>query len=288
MKKIYNWLFENIKRIVIYYNNIKNIQKTRSLSFTILAIILPLLVLINIIFYLLPSKLLTIIENNSNFISENMKNQLFNIPLFTNQHVSSIYIIIIVISVIGAVLFQVQFIIQLVNEVYGFRNKRSLFKEVISSLLIFIILLFAVIYISIFMYLGAFIMIVLKNFQFLEQFINQLKDVYLIKNIFFSISVFLLVSLVYKIAPYERVKYKTIIPGALFTTLSIFIGSYLFEMYTYHSTTRYDILYGQYTTFYFMLLWVYIIANIVIMSLALNAFFYKKYQGVEDATIVIK
>ena len=80
---------------------------------------------------------------------------------------------------------------------------------------------------------------------------------------------YLIVKLVYVIAPDEKVPGKYMRVGSLFTTISWLIVTILFSYYI-NNIARYDLIYGNLTNIIILLIWFYFLAYMFVIGLFLN------------------
>ncbi len=85
------------------------------------------------------------------------------------------------------------------------------------------------------------------------------------------IIVFLLVKLIYTIAPNEKIKSEYVNKGALFTTAGWVIISAVYSVYINDfAITTYNLYYGSLASIIIILLWFYLMAYIFVIGLVLN------------------
>ncbi len=89
----------------------------------------------------------------------------------------------------------------------------------------------------------------------------------------YPISIFLLyfnIKLLYTLGPDQKVSSRSIIPGAIFTTIMWLISSRIYAFYvTYFS--HYDLFYGSMSNLLVLLFWVYILSYIFTLGMSFNA-----------------
>ena len=76
--------------------------------------------------------------------------------------------------------------------------------------------------------------------------------------------------ILYTIAPDNQIKSKTINRGALFTTLGWIIVTFIYSIYV-SKFARYDVFYGSLSSIVILMVWVYILSNILVIGIAINA-----------------
>ena len=82
--------------------------------------------------------------------------------------------------------------------------------------------------------------------------------------------IFLLIKIIYTLAPDQNVPSSATTKGAIFTTLGFVISTGVYSFYVNH-IAHYDILYGGLSHFVVLMLWFYIIAYVIVIAIAINA-----------------
>lgn len=149
-------------------------------------------------------------------------------------------------------------------------QERSNLKEYIKSFLMVIILFLLISFIIIGPVLGDIIIKFLNNY-FTEQGINIITTIYhILKYPIFIILMFIIINLLYTMAPSIKISSKYMNKGAWFTTISWFTLS---RVYSYHlnNYNTYNIYYGSLSNILILLVWVYLLAYLFTIGLTLNA-----------------
>ena len=81
--------------------------------------------------------------------------------------------------------------------------------------------------------------------------------------------IFLLVKIIYTLAPDDNVPSKCTTRGSLFTTLGLVLSTAIYSLYV-NNVAHYDVLYGGLSHFVVLMIWLYIIAYIITIGIALN------------------
>ena len=88
---------------------------------------------------------------------------------------------------------------------------------------------------------------------------------------------FLFFWLMYKYVPNHKVKFKTQIPGALFSAFSWYFLSYIFSIYL-NVFTNFSVVYGNLTSIILLMIWVYWCMFAILIGAEINAWTDKKNQ----------
>lgn len=93
------------------------------------------------------------------------------------------------------------------------------------------------------------------------------------RHLIILVFVSLIISALFKALPTIKIKWKYVIPGALFTTLGWYVASMLFALYV-NNFPNYEIIYGSLAGFACMIMWIYIVGIVVIIGAKINALLY--------------
>lgn len=87
--------------------------------------------------------------------------------------------------------------------------------------------------------------------------------------------IFFLIKMLYTFAPDKKIKSKTTTRGALFTTISWIIVTYGFSFYIKH-IANYNEVYGNFASVLILLMWLYFLAYLFVVGMAINVDYYSK------------
>lgn len=155
------------------------------------------------------------------------------------------------------------------NILYKIKDKSSLYVYVKSFFMV-IILFLLIVFVILVPVLGDLII------NFLNKYITETPMI-IISNIYHFLKypltiilMFILIKYLYTMAPSLIIKSKYMNNGAFFTTFSWFI---LTRIYSYHlnNYSNYNLYYGSLSNILILLVWVYLLAYIFTIGLALNA-----------------
>ena len=156
------------------------------------------------------------------------------------------------------------------NTIYNFENA-SFPRRLIKSLVLSIILIILIAFIMIVPLFGRSIINLIGMFtEFVENHRAIIDSLYTLLQ--FPVSLlfmYLVIKLVYVIAPDDKVPGKYMTSGAIFTTISWLIITVLFSYYI-NNIARFDLVYGNLTNLIVLLIWFYILAYIFVIGMFLN------------------
>ena len=202
--------------------------------------------------YNVPNAVLTIIESALNISSNE-----FNLILF-------------IIFGLWLVSGGCRAIITSSDILYKVKDKSTI-KKYLKSFLMVIILFLLIGFIIIVPVLGDLIINFLNKYIKAVGLMNLISNIYhLLKYPITIILMFFLIKVLYTLAPSINVKSNFMTPGAWFTTISWFI---LTRIYSFHlnNYSNYNLYYGSLSNILILLVWVYLLAYLFTIGLALNA-----------------
>ncbi len=110
------------------------------------------------------------------------------------------------------------------------------------------------------------------------KFLYNYKLIYIVVKVLASFLImYFIIKLIYTTAPSKKIDRKTTSKGAIFTTIGWVTATYIFAFYI-TKIASYDVLYGNFANILILLLWVYILAYLFVVGIALNVDNYQK-QG---------
>lgn len=164
-------------------------------------------------------------------------------------------------------------IIKGVNKCYEITETRGYFKLRLCGLVLTAFLIFSV-------QVTLVLIVIGNNILFFIQSIVKYSDFFgLILNFLrFIISITLLTlvfSFIYKFAPPIKLSFIKVIPGAIFTSIGWITASYFFSYYV-DNYSSYANLYGNLSSVFILIIWVYITGYIFLFGSELNAIISKE------------
>jgi len=172
------------------------------------------------------------------------------------------------------------------NEIYKIKSNNYIKRRLkaIGMTLILVSILIFIILIPIY---GDAIFTYIKNNstnKFLAIFIYSLFQV--LKYPLSVIVIYYNIKLLYILAPDKKIRSKTTVKGAVFTTISWIIST---EVYTFYVGTfsKYNVFYGSISNIVILLLWIYILSYIFVLGMALNAGLTKE-EDIERTGYILK
>lgn len=156
------------------------------------------------------------------------------------------------------------------NTIYGVKNA-SYFKRLIKALLLTVIMFALLAFIVIVPLLGNSFILLLSNLgTFVQDNQFLIKITYTILQVPFSlIIIFILIKLLYTLAPDKKIANKYTTKGALFTTVMWLVLTIVFSYYI-NNIARYDLVYGNLANIVILMFWFYLLAYVFVIGMIIN------------------
>ena len=149
-------------------------------------------------------------------------------------------------------------------------GKSDALRDRVKSVWLFLIMLVLMLFIITVPVFGDKLLLLGGKFKIFNNISDSL--VTLFNIIKWPLSIFIIyfnVKLVYIIAPAVEVKSGDTTKGAIFTTVGWTIATFIFSFYLKYFA-HYDILYGNLSSIIILMMWLYMIAYIFVLGLAIN------------------
>ena len=156
------------------------------------------------------------------------------------------------------------------NTIYGIKNKswiRRRIKAFGMSFLIVLLLTFMLI-VPVF---GNIIIDLISDVNLNQAITNKIILIFsLLKGPISWIIIFIIIKIIYTIAPDQKQKNRVINYGAWFTTIGWIIGTRIYSLYV-SNYANYSVLYGNLASIVVLMLWIYFLSLIFTIGIALNS-----------------
>lgn len=164
------------------------------------------------------------------------------------------------------------------NTIYGIKDKGILRRRIKAIIMtFFIVLLF--IFILIVPLFGDKIIDTINYLNLKDIYVNQITIIIKLLNGPISwLIIFIFIKILYTMAPDIKISSNQTNYGALFTTFGWIISTSLYSLYI-NNYAKYSIFYGGLANIIILMLWLYLLAFIFTIGLALN---YKKTNGMVE------
>lgn len=167
------------------------------------------------------------------------------------------------------------------NELYHVKNT-SFIKRKVKGIFMILILVILLIFLLLIPAFG-------DKFIELIKYVNMDSNVTNFITIFIRVGegpiswflTFFLIKIIYSMAPDQYIPSSYTTKGAIFTTVGFGIVTWLYSFFV-NNFAHYDILYGGLAHFVVLMIWLYLLAIIVTISLAINSEELERYQKKEQ------
>jgi len=166
------------------------------------------------------------------------------------------------------------------NTLYEIKDTNYL-KGRIKALFLTILLMFLFVFILIVLAFGNMILGFILDFKIFSNVSTLIYNlfIYLKWPIAFFI-IYILLKLIYTIAPDKKIKSESVTRGSIFTTIGWIIITAIYSYYA-NNIANYDMFYGNLSNIIILMMWIYIIAYIFVIGIAINV---SSYNNMEETT----
>ena len=156
------------------------------------------------------------------------------------------------------------------NKIYGIEN-RSWLKRRIKALGMSFLIVILFIFMLIVPVFGNTIISLIKEVNLNVDISNQIIAIFnLLKGPITWLIIFVIIKIIYKVAPDKKPKQRVINYGAIFTTVGFILGTKIFSLYVTHYAS-YSALYGGLASIVVLMIWIYFLSYIFVVGMALNS-----------------
>lgn len=203
--------------------------------------------------------------NLTNIINDYLPNSLAQIiiPLITTNENPSI--LIVVLGYIFMATKAPKSIIISSNSLYKIKEDNNL-KITLKAIFMTIVLIVLLIFMIFIPILGSIVIKLVQKYFEISKYIGILKVIKILTSFIFM---YISIKLLYTMAPSKEVKSSTTTIGAMFTSISWLIATEIFSFYI-TNLARYNELYGNFANLIILLLWVYLLAYLFVVGMAMN------------------
>lgn len=156
------------------------------------------------------------------------------------------------------------------NTIYGIKNK-SWFKRRFKAVELTFFIVFLLVFMLIIPVFGSTITTLIEEVNLNEVVTRDILLVFkFLKGPVSWLIMFLIIKMLYTLAPDKKIKSRVINYGAWFTTFGWIIGTKLFSIYV-NNYANYSVLYGGLATIVVLMIWLYFLSYIFTVGIALNS-----------------
>lgn len=154
--------------------------------------------------------------------------------------------------------------------IYNTRRKNEVEKRIKSIIMTFFIISL-VLFMVVIPAFGDFIFEFIASLKVFSKISDEILIVYYIFKYPLSfIFIYILIKIIYTIAPSKDILSKSVTRGSLFTTILWMVATQIYSFWV-GNVAHYDIFYGSISNIIILLMWVYILAYIFVIGMILNS-----------------
>lgn len=166
------------------------------------------------------------------------------------------------------------------NTLYGLEHSNYLARR-IKSLFITILLVTLFVFTLFVLAFGNSILEFILSINFFGEFSSTFYYVFLLlKWPFAIVFIFIMIKLIFTIAPDSFINSKYTTRGALFTSIAWLVSTFLYSYYVLYFS-HYDIFYGSLSNIIVMMMWIYILSYSLVIGIAISVQNYKDAKNNE-------
>ena len=159
------------------------------------------------------------------------------------------------------------------NTLYGIKGK-GFFETQLKAMFMTIIMVILILFVLFIPLGGNFLIATLSRHVAKARAIYEFQPLYYtLKYLISFFVIFISTKLLYTMAPNRKIKSKNTTIGALFTSVTWILLSDVFLFYITH-VAKYQALYGNFANILVLLLWIYLLAYLFVIGMALNINWY--------------
>ncbi|MEG0825921.1 MAG: YihY/virulence factor BrkB family protein [Bacilli bacterium] len=245
-----------------------------NLAFFLVLAIIPIIILIGFICSLMSIPITILTDFMNQYFPEQISNIL--VPYFSGQGVD---FNVVIFTLMGFILASngAHAIIIASNKVYNVENNNYIRKR-LKAFNMIILLVVLIVFMLTFLAFGSSIMNFL-TINFLKYLNKYTYYLYLmIKWPIGFMFIFMIVKLIYTIAPDKHIPSKYVNKGAVFTTIFWIIGTYIYGYYV-TNIANYNLFYGNLSNIVILMLWIYFISYVLVIGIVINVTEYKVFEN---------
>ena len=130
--------------------------------------------------------------------------------------------------------------------------------------------MFLFLFILIFLAFGNVILKFILGLKIFSSIAGEIYSIFiLLKWPIASIMIFIMIKLLYTMAPDKRISSKYVNKGAIFTTIGWLLITAIYSYYA-NNVANYNLFYGGLSGLIILMMWIYIIAYIFVIGIAIN------------------
>lgn len=164
-------------------------------------------------------------------------------------------------------------VIKGVNKAYDVDEDRSFIKRTIIGMISVIALALTIMCTLAMLVFGDLIGEFLNRFLPFEHLINFIWNI--LRYVIIIAMMIVVFAMIYKVAPAKRIKFRSVLPGAIITTIGWLIASLAFSYYV-NNFSNYSRLYGSLWAVFVLMTWLFMTSIVFILGVEINSVLEKR------------
>ncbi len=249
-----------------------------NLAFFLVLSFAPILTLLALVASRFSISLMSLINDFRNVIPNDMFQILGMFLSSGTAHAGSMVVYLLVGFVVAS--NGAQSIIIASNTLYNVKGE-NLLKRRIKAFFLTIVLLFQFMFILVFLVFGNILMKWVLSFEIFAAIRNFVYGSFVfVKWPLMMLISYILIKMLYALAPDKHIKSKNVTLGALFTTFGWTIVTAIYSYYA-NNLANYSVFYGGLSNLVVLMMWIYVISYILVMGIAINVSHYRNEESIQ-------
>lgn len=159
------------------------------------------------------------------------------------------------------------------NTLYGIENKGYFYRRIKALIMILVVSLVFVFILFVLAFGNGILKFILELNMF-RDIADSVYNIFIILKWPIAIIVIaLLIKVIYTIAPDKKIPSKYVNKGVLFTTIGWVLSTALYSYYA-NNLANYNLIYGSLSSIVVLMIWIYVMAYILVIGIAINTNIY--------------
>ncbi len=265
MKKNYKKI---IKKVIWKINKDDIPGLSAQFSYYLIIALFPLLIILIYVYGLYAPSLFLNLKTLNIIIPEEIYTVFSKIAVVAVEDFNTPFIPFSIIVILWAASLGSIGAIKGINKSYGITESRGYIKLRLSGLIFTIFFILSIQLALILIVAGNYFLSLIQKIIQCPNFI--LSFISFFRVIISIVLLTLIFSFVYKFAPSIKVKYRSVIPGSIFSSIGWIITSFIFSIYISNSS-YYSNIYGSLSGIFILIVWLYLSGFIFLCGSEINA-----------------
>lgn len=238
-------------------------------SYYIILGIFPFIIMLISIFGYYTSLFYYLLNASKQIIPQDAYNIILNIVKQSSGYYNKSYMSVSILALVWSSSSGSVSIIKGINKAYDYPIRRNYFFIRIKGILFTFALMFSLQVVFFFIIAGNHLILFLQKISLLSDFFIIIVNIF--RYLLPLLLLIIIFSFTYKFLRYEKVRIRSVLPGAIFATFGCIIGSIIFSIYINKRSIFYNNIYGNLSGVFILLIWIYLSCLIFLLGAEINA-----------------